>query len=456
MEDAAPPDPFLLPAMKPSDLMGFNARAVALRRTKLAGQIIYVIPGEYFVQDGKTGFRVLANNPSPKVGDLIEAVGFPKLDGPSPILQAARIRETGQAALPSPVPISPEELLERGLDSTLIEVKALLINDTVQQDERILELQSGSQHFVARLESVPGTFAPLPSGCLLQLAGVYASAYEDQDHVGARIAPFEMLLNNAASIVVLQRPSWWTIQRVVMVLVVLSGVLSVTFIWVALLRHKVEQRTAQLKKEIEQRQIVQQHHAVEQERTRVARDLHDELGAGLTEVGLLGSLANTPAVTPEAKSRYLDQVTQMARSLVASLDEIVWAVNPHYDSLPSLVSYFSLYAESFLSLARISCRLRVAENIPQHPLDSKQRHGIFCVFKEALNNVIRHANATEAQITFEVSEGKLLLSVIDNGCGFEFVPESPGKDGLASLHQRMQELGGICQITSRPVTAQQS
>jgi signal transduction histidine kinase len=222
------------------------------------------------------------------------------------------------------------------------------------------------------------------------------------------------------------------------------------FFWVGLLRRKVEQRTAQLKKEIEQRQFVEQRHAIELERTRVARDLHDELGAGLTEVGLLGSLANTPAVDADSRNRYMNQITQMARSLVTSLDEIVWAVNPHYDSVASLVSYFSLYAESFLNLAGVNCRLRVPKNVPDSPLDSKQRHGVFCVFKETLNNVIRHSKATEVQIIFEATAGDLSLSVIDNGCGFEFVSDSPGKDGLASVRQRMQELGGSCQISSRP------
>lgn len=449
VEDPAPQNPFQLLPRTPSDLMWFNARAVALQRTKLTGQILHSMPGEYFVQNGKTGFRVLTKDASLKAGDLMEAVGFPKLDSPSPILQEAQVRKTGHAPLPTPVQVSPEALLDRELDATWVKVEAQLISDTVHQGERVLELQSGPRHFVARLDLAAEASALLPAGCRLQLTGVYVSAYGEQEHAGAGIAPFEMRLNRSSDMVVLQRPPWWTLQRVVAVAVALSAVLAVTFIWVALLRRKVEQRTAQLRKEIEQRQLVEQHHAIEMERTRVARDLHDELGAGLTEVGLLGSLANTPAVAPEEKGRYLNQLTQMARSLVTSLDEIVWAVNPHYDSLPSLVSYFSLHAESVLHLAGITCRLRVAENIPQHPLDSKQRHGIFCAFKEALNNVIRHSGATEAQIVFDVTEEKLVLSVIDNGCGFEFVPESPGKDGLTNLRQRMHELGGMCQVTSQ-------
>jgi signal transduction histidine kinase len=291
---------------------------------------------------------------------------------------------------------------------------------------------------------------PLPSGCRLRLSGVYASAGEYPGPSAAHPTPFELLLNDASSIVVLQQPSWWTLGRAIMVMEVLAGLLACAFIWVVLLRRKVEERTAQLKMEIEERHFVEQQRAVEHERIRVAQDLHDELGAGLTEVSMLGSLANTSALSAETKSRYLDQLTGMARSLVVSLDEIVWAVNPHYDSVASLVSYFSLFAESFLKLAGIACRLRVSDEIPGYPLDAKQRHGVFCAFKEALNNILRHSKATEARVVFEMVEGQLVLSVFDNGCGFEFVAETPGQDGLRGLCQRMKELGGSCQISSQP------
>ena len=451
VEDPPPSDPFRLPVRKASDLMWFNARASALQRTKLAGQIIYASSGEYFVQDGGTGFRVFGDDLPPlRAGDMIEAVGYPKLGGPSPLLQEAQARNTGHALLPDPVKIPAEELLNRNRDATLVQVEALLVSDTVHQDEQVLELQSGPCHYVARLKFDPRTLTFLPAGCRVQLTGVYASADEDQDHIGENVAPFELLLNSGASIVVLQQPSWWTLRRAIIVMGLMTGVLGMTFIWVVLLRRKVEERTAQLKQEVEERQLVEQRHAIEQERIRVAQDLHDELGAGLTEVSMLGALANTAAIPPETKRRYLDQLTQMARSLVTSLDEIVWAVNPHYDSAASLTSYFSLFAESFLTLAGIACRFRVAEEIPEYPLESKVRHEVFVAFKEALNNVIRHSGATEVQLVFEVVGAHLVISVIDNGRGFESVAGSPGKDGLASLCQRMRQLGGDCHITSQP------
>lgn len=451
VEDPSPPNPFLLPASKTSDLMWFDARASALLRTKLAGQIIYSVPGEYFVLDGWSGFRVLADHaPALTTGDLIEAVGFPMLGGPSPVLQEAQVRKTGHAPLPGAARIAPENLLDRDRDSTLVQVEALLISDTVHQDERVLELQSGPRHFVAREKLDSQAPALLSPGCRVQLTGVYASADEDQPRVNANVAPFEILLNDSAGIVVLQQPSWWTVRRALFAMGILASVLAITFIWVMLLRREVDERTAQLKQEIEERQLVEQHHVIERERTRVARDLHDELGAGLTEVSMLGSLANTPTIASEARTRYLEQLTQVARSLVTSLDEIVWAVNPHYDSVTSLVSYFSLFAESFLGLAGIKCRLHVVDEIPEWPLDARLRHGVFCSFKEALNNAIRHSRATEVQIIFEVAADELVLSIIDNGCGFEFVAAEPGRDGLTSLRQRMQQLGGDCRITSQP------
>ncbi len=143
-------------------------------------------------------------------------------------------------------------------------------------------------------------------------------------------------------------------------------------IWITLLRRKVEERTRQLKKQIEERQLVEQRRAMEQERTRVAQDLHDELGAGLTEMGLLGDLAKDSAVPVEEQQRYLGQMTNTARSLVASLDEIVWAVNPRYDSVGSLVSYYTLFAQRFLNLAGVACRPQIPASFPEYSLDPQR------------------------------------------------------------------------------------
>jgi signal transduction histidine kinase len=447
--DPRPVDPFVLPTRKLSDLLLFDPRASTLQRTKVAGQIVYALPQEYFIQDGSTSFRALTDETLPlRAGDYVEAVGFPQLGGPSPVLLAAQLRKIRVGPLPSPVHVLQTNLLDQKLDSTLVELEAILLSDTAHRDGRVLELQAGPYHFFARLNARYEERRSLMPGSQLQLTGVYSSAR--QDRVDANADPFELLLNNASDIVVLKQPSWWTVKNTAAVIAVLVIGLGTALIWATLLRRKVEERTVQLKQEIEERQLVEQHRAVEKERTRVAQDLHDELGAGLTEVSILGSLAKTEAIPLETKERYLDQLTQVARSLVTSLDEIVWAVNPHYDSAASLASYYSLFAQRFLNLAGIACRLQVADDIPEYPLDSRMRHGVFCAFKEALNNVIQHSGASEVRLVIEILADQLVLSVIDNGRGFESIAEAPGRDGLAGLARRLRELGGDCQITSQP------
>jgi signal transduction histidine kinase len=182
----------------------------------------------------------------------------------------------------------------------------------------------------------------------------------------------------------------------------------------------------------------------------VARDLHDELGATLTEISMLGSLARTPALPLRDRERCLEKVTNVSRTMVATLDEIVWAVNPKYDSVASLASYYSLYAQRFLNLAGIACRLAVAQSFPSAPLDSRLRHGLFLAFKEALNNAVRHSNASQVRIEMEIVAKQLKIAVADNGRGVVLGDCPEGSDGLSGMRERMARLGGRCEIKSQP------
>ena len=187
---------------------------------------------------------------------------------------------------------------------------------------------------------------------------------------------------------------------------------------------------------------------MEQERTRLARDLHDDLGGGLTEISMLGFLANDAGVPQMRKSGYLQQMTEKARDLVTALDEIVWAVNPRYDSLASLAAYCSLYAQRFLGLASIKCNLDISSSMPDKPLDSNLRHSLFLAFKEALSNVVRHAEASEVHLRIQVDGSELLVSVGDNGRGLPEDSKSPGMDGLSNMRERLAAIGGACEIQS--------
>ena len=186
--------------------------------------------------------------------------------------------------------------------------------------------------------------------------------------------------------------------------------------------------------------------AREGERSRIARDLHDDLGASLTEISILAALAAEDAEKSPLQPS-LDQLSVKAKHVVGSLDEIVWAVNPREDTLRSLVDYIAAFAREFLDIARIPLRVDVTREIPDYPLPTSQRHGVFLAVREALNNIAKHSGATEVRLKITFVEELLEIHIEDNGRGFE-VDYAVGGNGLGNLKQRMQDAGGNCSIES--------
>ena len=190
----------------------------------------------------------------------------------------------------------------------------------------------------------------------------------------------------------------------------------------------------------------EQQHALAQERARIAQDLHDDLGSGITEIGMLVARAKSASAPDEKRSQYLGQAGEKAREMVTALDEIVWAMNPAHDSLASLVSYFCLYADRFLGLANIIWRLEGPPASAELAVDSRHRHQLFLVFKEALTNVVRHSGATEVSLGIQVEQGELRLIIADNGRGLPLNARTEEMDGVNNMRSRIEKLGGRFEI----------
>ncbi len=182
---------------------------------------------------------------------------------------------------------------------------------------------------------------------------------------------------------------------------------------------------------------------------RIAQDLHDDLGAGLTEIGLLGGLLQDPCQFSTRKQEALECIVQRCHDLVVALDEIVWAINPRNDSFNSLGSYLCRYAQRFLEPTGIRCRLEMSVVKPDYSLNSDQRHNLFLTFKEALTNIVKHSGATGVRIKISVAKKCCLINVEDNGHGLPSIIE-PGGEGLDNLHRRMAQIGGECEIINEP------
>ena len=200
---------------------------------------------------------------------------------------------------------------------------------------------------------------------------------------------------------------------------------------------------------------IEQQRAIEQERGRIAHDIHDDLGAHLTRISLLSDPVRTGAEhsTPAAKS--LDQIHGSARELTRAMDEIVWAVNPQHDTLDSLANYLQRFAQDFLENTDLRCRLEVPIQLPAWPLSAEVRHNLFLAFKESLNNVVKHASASEVQVSLALEAAAFSLTIEDNGCGFsrnstaDPMQTSSG-NGLKNIRRRMEKIGGRCEIESSP------
>jgi signal transduction histidine kinase len=449
MDTPAPLDPFDAHKMPAKALMRFDVQGNIFQRVKIAGQILCGEAKMYYMTDDGFGLRFELVQPvTLEPGDEAEVVGLAELGGPSPVLREAIARKTGHAALPAPQPLALDGT-NTTYDSTRVWVEGTLVDYKNHGAEQVLELQVGVKNFMARLVGKHPPASAWPLGSRLKVTGVFC-ALDGSPMAGRNVNSFELLLNSPEDVQVIAWPPWWTPRRALTIVAVLSGVLGIALIWIKLLRRTVEERSAQLQKQVEERQLVEQRRMMEQERTRVAQDLHDELGAGLTEMGLLGDLIKNPAMPVPEKQQYLGQLTDTARSLVTSLDEIVWAVNPRYDSVASVASYCTLFAQRFLDLAGVACRPHIPASFPEFPLDPKERHSLFLAFREALNNVVRHSGATEVRLIIEVSGGKLIILVADNGHGFDLANQSPGGEGIPGMRHRLEHLGGNCDIRSRP------
>lgn len=195
---------------------------------------------------------------------------------------------------------------------------------------------------------------------------------------------------------------------------------------------------------------LEQARAVEQERIRIARDIHDDLGARLTQMAFLSEMtANEVSAHPEASGR-LETITQASRQAIRSLDEIVWAVNPRKDTLPHLIDYLSHYANEFFRESPTRCRQDLPLVITDVPVSTEIRHHLFFACKEAMNNIQKHAHATSVWLRVTLGENQLVIVIEDNGRGFHHNLGAPEGDGLLNLQNRLAAIGGECHVDSQP------
>lgn len=197
-----------------------------------------------------------------------------------------------------------------------------------------------------------------------------------------------------------------------------------------------------------------QQHAIEQDRSRIAKNIHDDMGAGLTQISLLSELGRRAPIEATAQ---LERIYDVARDLTRAMDETVWAIDPQQDTLVSLMDYISAYSEDFLRAAEIRCRMDFPSELPTIAVAAELRYNLFLALKEVLNNIVKHAQASVVRLSLKLSPKTLTLLVEDNGRGFVMDGKAVSSAdrinsglGLTSLKERMESVGGAFVMRSQP------
>jgi signal transduction histidine kinase len=189
---------------------------------------------------------------------------------------------------------------------------------------------------------------------------------------------------------------------------------------------------------------------LQRERARIAREIHDDIGARMTQLVLHGELAQNGLAAGSEVHSQLVQLCEGARGLLSTMDEILWAMNPKRDTLRDFASYVCNYTQEFLAPTPIQCRFEVDSEMSAAVFNLPLRRSLLMAIKETLNNAVKYSEATELRLQIKWQGQRLVTVVQDNGKGFDQAIIKPDRNGLTNLAQRMQELGGTCVITSRP------
>lgn len=229
-----------------------------------------------------------------------------------------------------------------------------------------------------------------------------------------------------------QMPWFWAVLAA---LTVATSALSVRYLaW-----HKM--RRAMLR--------LEQQRLLERERLRIAQDIHDDLGARVTEISLLSGVAeNTSGFSEQARAEF-SRISLKSRDLVGALYETVWAVNPENDNIEAIGNYLRQTINNQCTQAQIRCRLHISQLPRDIEMSSRTRHNISMAAREAMHNVIKHARASQVTVHISLENALLAVSIEDDGCGFDSSADPTGY-GLVNMKRRLDDIGGKCVITSSP------
>ena len=186
--------------------------------------------------------------------------------------------------------------------------------------------------------------------------------------------------------------------------------------------------------------------AKQEERNRISADMHDELGSGVTAIRLMSEIMKSRLkgdVVPE-----LEKISNSANELLGKMNTIIWTMKSSNDTLESLIAYIRAHAIEYFDSTPIECKVQLPVLIPQAEVSGEKRRNIFLSIKEALNNAMKHSQATQIQIIISANDKMLMIKIADNGVGIDADKLRRFGNGLSNMRRRMESIDGAFKIES--------
>ena len=463
-------------------------------RVHVKGTVIYQRPGiDLFLEDETGGLQLETSQPDTfDPGEVVEAVGFPEVENFLPILKDAYVRETGEPS----EEIQPQTATIRGIQAGLhhadfISIKGKVINRIVRevpihgtkpsQIEIVLMLQSTNSVFTAELATAQknSDLLSIPIGSVVEVSGVCLTEIGDD----GKVASFKILLPTARDIRVMQRPSWFTAQHLLICFAAVFSILFVISSWAIMvarknsalnilirekeyaqaelqqahdmLEQRVIERTAELKFHITAREESEvRFKAILGERTRLAQELHDTLEQTLTGIALqLDTAVMLSQKNPSAANQPLELARNLIRQSQVELRGSVWDLRSR--ALEQFDLAGALQSSSQQITRGTNIQVEVETRGKVRTLPEFVEENLLRISQEALTNVIKHAHASLVKIELEFGPETVVLQTTDNGQGFTVencVGARDGHFGLLGMSERAKRLGGHVVVTSTPGT----
>ena len=224
------------------------------------------------------------------------------------------------------------------------------------------------------------------------------------------------------------------------------ALLVILFLSIRSYRHKQNlhrQSLLTLQKQHEVNTLKGKMQAREEERDRIGREMHDDIGSALTTILYLSNDLKSKSI--HEAGHIADKIASSATSVVDTMNEIIWSMNRQYDTLDDLIAYSRQHAAEFLQNHSLKYNFELPESIPDVHITGEQRRNIYLVIKEILHNIVKHSEATEVTISFRFIDG-IRSCIHDNGKGFETAAVRRFGNGLKNMQERIQSIGGTFEI----------